>query len=95
MNLKKYNWCFAFIFCLSVTGAFSLLWMRQKIYLQASKTRLLERELATLETLDKRADTFLGMLQSKTTHLTPALPQQIIWVSTSSESKTHTVVASL
>lgn len=94
MNLKKYNWCLAFIFCLSVTGAFSLLWMRQQIYLQASKTRLLERELATLETLNKRADTFLGMLQSKPTHLTPALPQQIIWVSTGSES-THTVVASL
>lgn len=95
MILKKYNWCFVFIFCLSVTGAFSLLWMRQQIYLQASKTRLLERELATLEMLDKRADTCLGVIQAKTTHLIPVLPQQVIWVSTGSETKHHSVVASL
>ncbi len=95
MNLTKYSWCLAFVFCLSVTGAFSLLWMRQQIYLQASKTRFLEREIAALETIDKRINTYLGMIHSKTNCLISATPQQIMWVPINSEGKTHTVIASL
>ena len=55
MKVSKYKLGFALFFCLLVAGAFSLLWMRQQIYVQASKSKLLEKELASLVELNKQA----------------------------------------
>ncbi len=82
MKILKYKWCLTFIFCLVITGAFSLLWVRQQIYLQASVTSLLEKKLASIVELNKRADLCIIKLQNKQlANITPTQPQQIIWVS--------------
>jgi hypothetical protein len=48
MKVSKYKLGFVLFFCLLMAGAFSLQWMRQQIYVQASKSKLLEKELASL-----------------------------------------------
>ena len=93
MKVSKYKLGFTLIFCLLVTGAFSLLWMRQQIYLQASKSKFLEKELASLFELNKRADLCIAKLQNKTMNAYKLNARQILWISTQNEPKTTSIVA--
>lgn len=93
MNVSKYKLGFALIFCLLVTGAFSLLWMRQQIYLQASKNKLLEKELASLIELNKRADLCIAKIQNKSMKTYKLNARQILWISTKKEPATASIVA--
>jgi len=82
MKLLKYKWCLTFIFCLMVTGAFSLLWIRQQVYFQASAMVTLEKKLASLENLNKRADLYIAQLQNKQINqFVPMQSRQVIWIS--------------
>ncbi len=80
MNVSKYKLGFVLIFGLLITGAFSLLWMRQQIYLQASKSKLLEKELASLVELNKRADLCIAKFQNKNIKACKLNTRQILWI---------------
>ena len=93
MKVSKYKLGFVLIFCLLVTGAFSLLWMRQQIYLQASKSKLLEKTLASLTALNKRADLYIAKLQNTKTKDYKLNRQQILWVSAQNKPTTTSIIA--
>ena len=93
MKVSKYKLGFILIFCLLVTGAFSLLWMRQQIYLQATKSKLLEKELASLMELDKRADLYIAKIQNKGMKAYKLNARQILWISPQVESPKPSIVA--
>ena len=93
MKVSKYKLGFALIFCLSLAGAFSLLWIRQQIYVQASKSKLLEKELASLVELNKRADLCIARLQNKGMKAYKLNARQILWISAQTPSATTPVVA--
>lgn len=93
MNVSKYKLGFVLIFCLLVTGAFSLLWMRQQIYLQASKSKLLEKELASLVELNKRADLCIAKIQNKIIKNQTLNSQKILWISNQTEPSVTSIVA--
>lgn len=80
MNHLKYKCYIAFILGLIFTGAFSLLWTRQEIYLKASRAKILENELAALTHLNRRADLCIARLQHKLLAMHPPIhSKQIIW----------------
>ena len=93
MKVSKYKLGFALIFCLLVAGAFSLLWMRQQIYVQASKSKLLEKELASLVELNKRADLCIAKIQNKNLKAYPLNARQILWISAQNKPATTPIVA--
>ena len=93
MKVSKYKLGFALIFCLLLAGAFSLLWMRQQIYLQASKSKLLEKELASLFELNKRADLCIAKLQNKNIKAYQLNARQILWISAQNKSAATPIVA--
>ena len=93
MKVSKYKLGFALIFCLLLAGAFSLLWMRQQIYMQASKSKLLEKELASLVELNKRADLCIAKLQNKGMKAYKLNARQILWISAQNSSATTPIVA--
>ena len=93
MNVSNYKLGFALIFCLLVTGAFSLLWMRQQIYLQASKSKLLEKELASLVELNKRADLCIAKIQNKSMKVYQLNARQILWISAQNQPAIKSIVA--
>lgn len=91
MKLLKYKCFFTFLFSLMLTGAFSLLWMRQQVYIQASLNKTLEKKLATLVELNKRADLCIAKLNSKNT--VKQQTHQIIWISAQQEEPIYTPLA--
>ena len=94
MKLLKYKTCFTFLFSLIFTGAFSLLWMRQQVYLQASQNKILEKQLASLINLNKRADLCIAQLNSKNTPQQSSLQtEKVIWISTQQEEPIYTPLA--
>ena len=81
MKLLKYKWCLTFIFCLVVTAAFSLLWIRKQVYWQASAMVTLEKKLVSLENLNRKADLYIAQLQNKQINqFAPVQARQVIWV---------------
>ena len=93
MKVSKYKLGFVLFFCLLVAGAFSLLWIRQQIYVQASKSKLLEKELASLIELNKRADLCIAKLQNKSIKTYQLNTRQILWVSAQNTPATTSIVA--
>ncbi len=90
MNALKFKCCVVFVFGVIISGAFSLLWIRQGIFLQTSQMQILEKKLASLQALDQRADICIQHLQkSNTTHLQS---RQILWI-TPKENLNYTPVA--
>ena len=85
MKLLKYKCVFTFLFSLSLTGAFSLLWMREQVYLQASQNKTLEKQLSNLLALDKRVDLCIEKLSHK--NIANQEPNRIIWISTQQENQ--------
>ncbi len=93
MKVSKYKLGFVLFFCLLMAGAFSLQWMRQQIYVQASKSKLLEKELASLIELNKRADLCIAKLQNKSVKTHQLNARQILWISVQNKQATTPIVA--
>ncbi len=94
MKLLQHKGYFIFCFLLILTGAFSLLWMRQQVYLQASQNRILEKHLSSLVELNKRADLCIAKLNNENmSHTKPIQSQKVIWISTSQETNTYIPLA--
>lgn len=91
MKLLKNKCFFTFLFSLMLTGAFSLLWMRQQVYIQASQNKALEKELAMLVELDQRVDLCIARLNSKNT--VKQQSHQIIWISAQQEKPIYIPLA--
>ena len=94
MNVSKCKCCFCLLFCLVVTGAFSLLWIRQQIYLQASKSKLLEKELAALVEVNKRADLCIAKIQTaNSAKITHTDSRRMLWVTSHEPENITSIVA--
>ncbi len=70
MNMlsSKYFCLLSFAFVLIIAGAFSLLWVRQQVYLQASYGKRLEKTFFLLQQKLQQTDLRLARIQS-TQHL--------------------------
>ena len=91
MKLLTHKYFFTFLFSIVLTGAFSLLWMREQVYKEASQNKTLEKQLAKLTEINKRVDLCIAKLNSKN-----SIKQQsnkIIWISTQQEEPMYTSLA--
>ena len=61
---KSYLACLTFVLCLTIAGAFGLLWMRQQVYLQASYGQKLENTLSNLQKRIQRLDLRIAQINS-------------------------------
>lgn len=99
MNITKCKCFFVFVLALTVAGIFSLLWIRQQVYIQASYVKVLEKELNTLIVQQHNADNKISYIQSNqflqnwNDALQSPSSKQTIWLKKTNRSSLYTKVA--